>query len=183
MIINLLEIPSEGKTFICNQNTADLNESLKDLIGKTPHQCEFTIRPLSGGNFELTGFVKTAVPEDCSRCGLDFDFQVNEKFKELLMPELSVPRNSKYQKANHVSDMSNDGPSVVEYQGHHFNAGNYLHEVIALSEPVNPAPACDASGNCVLCKKSISSEPFKYEDPGFEAPKNPFGALKNIKIN
>lgn len=184
MIINLLEIPAEGKTFICNQNTAELNESLKDLIGKTAHQTEFTIRPLSaGGNFELSGWIKTAVPEDCSRCGLDFDYQVSEKFKELLMPELSVPRNSKYQKANHVSDMSGDGPSVVEYHGHHFNAGEYLHQVVALAEPYNPAPTCDASGNCSLCKKNVTTEKFNYEDPGFEEPTNPFAALKGIKIN
>lgn len=183
MLINLLEIPAEGKIYICNQNTGDLNQDLKDLLGQTPYQTEFTIRPLQAGTFELTGFIKTKLPEDCSRCGLDFDMPVDQSFRELLIPEQEIPRNSKFAKANHVSDMHNDGPSVVEYQGHHFNAGEYLHEVVALAEPYTPAPACTADGNCSLCKKPVSAEKFSYEDPGFEEPVSPFASLKNIKLN
>jgi uncharacterized protein len=183
MIINLLEIPAEGKNYICNQNTGDLNSDLRDLVGSAAFKVEFTLRPLQAGTFELTGFVQTQLPEDCSRCGLDFQMPVDQKFKELLIPEQTVPRNSKFAKANHISDMHNDGPSVVEYQGHHFNAGEYLHEVIALAEPYTPAPACTADGHCTLCKKPVSDEKFSYEDPGFEEPTSPFASLKNIKLN
>ncbi len=183
MLINLLEIPAEGKLYICNQNTGDLNADLQDLIGKTPYQTEFTIRPLQAGTFELTGFIKTSLAEDCSRCGIDFDLAVDQKIKELLIPEQQLERTSKFAKANHVSDMHNEGPSVYEYQGHHFNAGEYFHEVIALAEPYTPAPACTSDGNCSLCKKPVSDEKFSYEDPGFEEPTSPFASLKNIKLN
>ncbi|MEZ0392597.1 MAG: DUF177 domain-containing protein [Pseudobdellovibrionaceae bacterium] len=182
MLINLLEIPNEGKTFICNRNTAELNETLKDLIGSKNYQAEFTIRPLQAGTFELVGQVQTQLPEDCSRCGLDFDQPINESFKELLLPEQEIPRNSKFTKANHFSDMTGQGPSVVEYQGHHFNAGDYLHEVIGISEPLTPAPPCDAQGNCSLCKKPVQGQKFGYEDPGFEKSETPFAGLKNIKL-
>jgi uncharacterized protein len=183
MIINLLEIPAEGKNYICNQNTGDLNSDLKDLIGQASFQTEFTIRPLQAGTFELAGFIKTNLPEDCSRCGLDFQMPVEENFRELLIPEQEIPRNSKFAKANHMSDMHNEGPSVIEYQGHHFNAGEYLHEVVALAEPYIPAPACTADGNCSLCKNPVSNEEFRYEDPGFDTPTSPFATLKNIKLN
>lgn len=182
MLINLLEIPEEGKTYICNQNTAELNEPLRDLIGNAAYNTEFTIRPLQAGTFELTGFIKTAMPEDCSRCGLDFKMTVDESFRELLIPEQTIPRNGKFSKANHVSDLHGEGPSVVEYQGHHFNAGDYIHEVVGLAEPLTPAPPCNAQGECTLCGKAVSQEKFSYEDPGFEAPKSPFAALKNIKL-
>ena len=183
MLINLTEIPEEGRQYICNEKTNDLNESLKDLIGKQPHQAEFFIRPMQPGTFELRGFIKTTLPEDCSRCGIDFDLSVDEKFTEILIPEQKMERTAKYAKTNHVSDMAG-GLETYEYKGNHFNAGEYLHEVVGLSEPLTPAPACDASGNCSLCHKNVSKEAFKFEEPGFEAPtKTPFDALKNIKLN
>lgn len=183
MLINLLEIPEEGKTFVCNRNTSELNEVLADLIGNKPYTAEFSIRPLQTGTFELVGFIRTELPEDCSRCGLDFQMPLEEKFRDLLIPEQSVPRNSKFAKANHVSDMSGQGPEVVEYQGHHFNAGEFFHSVIGLAEPFIPAPPCDAQGQCTVCKKNVTAEKFGYEDPGFEKPVSPFAALKNIKLN
>lgn len=182
MLINLLEIPEEGKTYICNQKTAELNESLRDLIGNTAYNSEFTIRPLQAETFELTGFIKTALPEDCSRCGLDFQMAIEENFRELLIPEQNIPRNGKFSRTNHVSDLHAEGPSVVEYQGHHFNAADYIHEVVGLAEPLTPAPACNDQGECSLCGKNVFGEKFSYEDPGFEAPKSPFAALKNIKL-
>jgi uncharacterized protein len=183
MRINLLEIPEEGKSWICNQKTAELNESLKDLIGKKPYSTEFTIRPLQSGTYELTGFIRTEIPEDCSRCGVDFDMPLDEKFKELLIPEQPLPRNSKYTKANHLSDMHEDQLSVIEYPGHHFEAGEYLHEVVGLAEPLIPAPPCDAQGNCTKCSKNVKDMVFKYEDQGFETPEQPFSVLKNIKLS
>lgn len=183
MLINLLEIPSEGKSFQVNRKTGELNSILADLIGQSDFESEFTIRPLQGGTFELTGSIRTQLPEDCSRCGLDFQMPINEKFRELLLPVQSVPRNSKFAKANHVSDMNGQGPEVYEYEGHHFNAGEYLHEVVAISEPFTPAPPCNAQGECSLCKKPVQNQKFGYEDPGFEKPTSPFDALKNIKLS
>lgn len=183
MLINLLEIPSEGKNFQCSRQTGELNGILQDLIGAATFLAEFTIRPLQQGTFELSGRIQTQLPEDCSRCGLDFQMPVDEKFRELLLPEQTVPRNSKFAKANHISDMNGQGPDVIEYQGHHFNAGEYLHEVVALAEPFIPAPPCNAQGECSLCKKKVQGLTFSYEDPGFEKPVSPFDALKNIKLN
>lgn len=175
MRINLQEIPEEGKTFIYNQNTQELNEVLKDLIGSTPHQVEMTILPMSSGTFELTGSIKTQLAEQCSRCGEDFKLDFNEKIRELLMPTLDVPRNSKYSKPNHVSDLNESGPSVVEYRGHHFEAGEYVHEVIAITEPVIPY--------CAACANPEPGQSWDYEDKGFEnKPESPFASLKNLKL-
>ena len=182
MRINLLEIPEEGKLFICNRNTAEMNETLKDLIGTTPYQSEFYIRPLSSGAFELKGFIKTEMGELCSRCGIDFKMEIDQEFTEMLMPDLGQPRDAKYAKANHVSDMEKGGPSVYEYSGHHFDAGEYMHEAIAISEPLTPCPPKNAQGDCTVCLKPVDDKPFSYEDPGFEKPVSPFTALKNVKL-
>lgn len=185
MLINLLDIPEEGKAYICNQNTGELNEAFRDLIGNTPYSTEFFIRPLAAGAYELSGKIKTEMPEECSRCGLDFKFNVDERFKELLIPEQSTPRTGKYAKANHLSDMSTEDLTVAEYQGHHFNAGDYLHELVAITEPVNPAPEEDEKGDCRVCKLKVRGKSFGYEDkaPEIDQPESPFSVLKNLKLN
>jgi uncharacterized protein len=182
MIINLNEIPSEGRQFICNTQTGDLNESLRDLIGSTPHEADFFIRPFPNGTFQMKGTIKTQMDEDCSRCGIDFKHQLSEKFEELLIPKLDAPRGTKFSKVNHLSDLHEEGrPSVTEYEGNHFNVGEYLHEVIAMAVPMIPAPPEDKDGNCSLCQKKVRGVLFRYEDQGFEKPTSPFEALKKLK--
>lgn len=183
MIISLHEIPPSGKHFICNNLTAELNEILHDLIGKTPYQIEFTIQPqFLKTNFELTGFIKTEVPDECSRCGIDFNISLDKKIKELLIPELEQPRNSKYAKTSPLSDLDKDNSSVIEYKNGSFDAGEYFHEVIAMEIPYVPAPEKDEKGNCSFCGKNLNSCTFGYEDKGFDKPISPFaGALRNLK--
>ena len=184
MIINLQEIPQEGKSWILNRNTGELNEVLRDLIGKTPYQVEFSIRPIttSGESYELTGTIRTELPEQCSRCGLDFNMAVNEKFKNLLMPSLHSPRDAKFAKPNHFSDLHEDGPEVAEYHGNAFDAGEFFHELVALSEPYVPVPPADEKGNCGVCKVPVENQTVSY-DSGEIKPANPFAALKGIKLN
>jgi uncharacterized protein len=181
MIINLHEIPQEGQSWILNRNTGELNEILRDLIGNIPFTAEFTILPLQPGTFDLKGFIRTEIPESCSRCGQDFQFQVNQSFHELLMPELGTPRDAKFAKANHYSDQTNEGPSVVEYLGNQFNAGEYFHEIVALSEPANPAPEEDEQGRCRLCLIPVKNQSFGYEEPMPEK-ESPFAVLKKMKM-
>lgn len=182
-LINLNEIPPEGKSFVCNRNTAELNDVLKDLLGQTAHHTEFKVRPMATtGTFELTGFIRTELPEQCSRCGLDFQLQLNEKFNEILMPRMNTPRDAHFSKANHFSDMAHEGPEVAEYSGQQFDMGEYLHEVVALAEPSNPAPAVDAQENCTGCKISLKNHTFSYGDQ-VDLKAKPFAGLKGIKIN
>lgn len=182
MLINLLEIPEDGKIYVCNQSTKEFNEILADLIGTTAYQTQFFIKPLSNGTFELSGNIQTQLPEQCSRCGLDFKMQVNQDFKELLIPQLDQPRNAKYSRPNHFSDLKEDVVPVYEYQGHHLNMGEYLHELVAITEPFNPAAPVDEKGDCTVCAININNKNFNY-DEDFVAPVSPFAALKNIKLN
>jgi uncharacterized metal-binding protein YceD (DUF177 family) len=183
MWINLLEIPDEGKTFVCNRHTAELNEVLSDLVGDIPHTAEFSIKPMQGGTFELQGFIKTEAPEQCSRCGIDIRCKLSENFKELMLPELDQPRNAKYSKPNHFSEMTNEDFSVVEYRGHRFNVGEYLHEIIGLALPLIPAPPENEKGDCTVCHKAVKDMKFEYVEDFKEKPESPFSILKGIKLN
>lgn len=181
MIINLQEIPEEGKSWVLNRHTAELNESLRDLIGNTPYTAEFTILPMPAGTFELRGFIRTELPESCFRCGLDFQFPVSEVVHELLMPEMETPRDAKFAKTNHFSDQTHEGPTVVEYSGHHFNAGEYFHEVVGIAAPPSAAPEEDEKGNCRLCELPVRNRTFSYEEPMTEE-ESPFAVLKKMKM-
>lgn len=184
MLINLLEIPIDGKSFKIDHSSGELNKALVDLIGNSAYSTEFSIFPMQAGTFELRGSINTKTQEDCSRCGDDFAYSISEKFHEILMPQLETPRKGHYAKPNHLSDLKENEINAYEFQGHLFDVGAYVHEVIALAQPYNPAPACDKSGKCVLCHKDATTL-FHYEDPGFEKniEKNPFASLKGVKLN
>lgn len=184
MRINLNEIPEEGQSFIWNNKTGELSQALADLVGKNVYHTEFFVKPLNSKDFELHGTIKTGLPEQCARCGIDFDFPVNEKFYEILIPKQDQPRGSKYSKVNHMSDAHNDGPESSEYEGNHFDMGEYLHEVVALAMPFNPAGPENADGDCSICNIPVKGRSFSYdEEMPAESKKNPFAALKNLKIN
>ncbi|UOF01996.1 YceD family protein [Bdellovibrio reynosensis] len=184
MKINLMEIPEEGRSYHWDTQSGELNQILNDLIGKTPHEAEFFIKPLNSRDFELTGTIKTKLPETCARCGIEFPFPVNSKYREFLIPKQDHPRGSKYSKVNHISDLPEDGPDVSEYDGHIFDMGEFLHEVVALAAPFNAAGPEDENGDCSICKIPVKGQSFSYDEemPGVK-PTNPFGVLKNIKIN
>jgi uncharacterized protein len=182
MKIRLSEILDEGEFFKFNRKTGELNESLRDLIQAEPYETEFNVRPLGNGTFELAGQFRSQLAEDCSRCGDDFKYVVDQKFTELLMPKLSTQRTDHFAKPNHFSDLSHSGPEVYEVNGDIFDAGEYFHELVALSQPLTPAPALDHNSNCSLCKKTCA-EAIKYEDKGWEKPETPFAALKGLKVD
>lgn len=183
MKINLAIIPEHGQTWLVNKNTAELNEALRDLIGPAQYQAEFTIRPLqASATYELRGTIKTELPEQCSRCGLDFKMPVDTKFNHLLMPSVDTPRDAKFSKTNHFSDLNDSGLEVAEYVGESFDASEFFHEIVALAEPFSPAPKEDKEGNCTLCKINVKTHNFGYTEE-LKTKNNPFATLKGTKFN
>lgn len=184
MKINLAEIPEEGRSYHFNSKTGELNSILSDIIGKNVYETQFVIKPLNSRDFEVLGSIQTKLPEVCSRCGIDFPFPVDKKFHEFLIPKQDQPRGSKYSKVNHVSDLPEDGPDVTEYEGMHFDLGEYIHEVVALAAPFNAAGPEDEKGDCSICGIPVKGRSFSYDEQMPEdKPLNPFAVLKNIKTN
>lgn len=185
MKINLTEIPEEGRAYKWDSKSGELNSVLLDLIGKGAlYEADFFIKPMNSKDFELTGTITTKLPEQCSRCGIEFPFPINEKFHEILIPKQDQPRGSKYSRVNHVSDIPEGDLEFSEYEGNFFEIGDYLHEVVALAAPFNPAGPENAEGNCSICGIPVRGQSFSYDEKmPEEKPQNPFAVLKNIKIN
>jgi uncharacterized protein len=183
MRINLQEIPENGLEYNYSNKTGELNEILKDLIGNLPFQVDFRIQPTARNTYMLTGNVVSELPEQCSRCGLDFNFAVKARFSELLIPRQPQPRGSQYTKPNHFSDLGAEGPTVVEYDGHHFEIGEYIHEAIALEVPFQPKAPVNSKDECLVCHVNVKTTKFTYEEALPEEKPSPFAVLKNMKLN
>lgn len=184
MKIQLSDIPEEGKTFISTPKTGELNLILKDLIGNAPFHAEFFIKPMNSRDFEMSGSISTTLPEDCSRCGIEFQLKIQPTFREIIIPHQEIDRTGKYTKVNHISEALEDGPSVVEHNGLTFDMGEYLHEVVAIAAPFNPVGPENEKGDCSICGIRVRGRNFGYnEEIPAEKPESPFAALKNIKLN
>lgn len=184
MKIRLNEISEDGKSFVWTRETAELNQILTDLIEDQPYVAEFFIKPINHRDYELMGSIKTTIPEECSRCALDFNFGVDAKFLEILIPHQPEDRTGRYTKVNHISESEQEGPGATEYAADAtFDMGEFLHEQVAIALPFNPAPPENKDGNCSLCLVKVRGRHFDYvEHMPEEKPQNPFSALKDLKI-
>jgi uncharacterized protein len=176
MKIRLNEIPEEGRQYLLNRQTAELNTSLQDLVGASPYEVNLYIRPINSRDFDLAGEIKTQTREQCSRCGTDFDYPVFRRIHEILIPEPEQDRTGKYAKSSTPISESEDSLNVSHYRGQQFDFGEFVHEAVALDIPFSPC--------CVECEKNGQTEPFVYDEKmGEETKPNPFQSLKDLKLN
>ncbi len=187
--IKLSEVPEEGREYIFNQATGELSAELKDLIGSEAYEAKVFIKQLNTKDFLVQGHIKTATKEDCSLCGETFALKADLPVNEILIPQSTrhhekTDKSEKQARSNHLSDMKEGGPGVIEYLNEEFEVGVCLRQLVALNIPFNPKPPVNKDGDCSVCLKSQIVGQFSYdENMGDEAKKNPFEVLKNIKLN
>lgn len=177
MKIKLNEIPEDGREYIINRKTAELNTALQDLIQAAPYDVNLMIRPINSKDFAMFGTVHTHTTEQCSICAEDFQFQINKKINEILIPDPGEDRTGKYAKSSiPISESAEDSLTVSNYKSSQLDLGEFIHEAVALEIPFNP--------RCEICLKKASLEPFIYDEKMSEETKpNPFKSLKDLKLN
>lgn len=177
MLIQLNEIPSDGCTFDFNRKTGELNDSLKDIIGEEEYDVHVDVMPL-GKSFDLRGLIRTRFHEVCSFCATEFDLPVTEKFHELVVRE----------DQNHLKGFDEDFSidekiNVVTTQNpNQFDVGELIHEVLALSEPTQPACRPGCKGLCQNCGQNLNEGPCGCAEQQ-KAEASPFSVLKKLKLN
>lgn len=182
MKINLSEIPAEGRNFDFSRETGEFNQVLADLIQDRPYDVAFTIKPI-GNAYELRGTFKTRIPELCSRCGWDLELPLHQNFNEILMRDEPEYRKAHSVHGNQSIDFLAQGPDVTYYQGEVFDAGAFVHEAIALSEPFYPSCGledCEHLEEAENKRKEIEAEYRRVEAEKAGHPA--FSVLEKLKL-
>ncbi|HMN70183.1 MAG TPA: DUF177 domain-containing protein [Bdellovibrionales bacterium] len=181
--IILKDLPPEGRDFVYTRESGEMNGVLKDLIADNPYDIRLKLAPI-GNAFTLQGEVKTAMNLQCSLCASDFKYLVQQHLNEIIVPQKPLGKGEHQSRANHVHELQNDGPDYILLETEAFNVGEYMHELIALAEPIRPigGPAC--GDECGRPEDRIQREwlTFGEENAGTGIRTNPFQVLEKMKL-
>ena len=183
MKIRLKEIPPEGRHYIFDRASGELNDALVDLIEERAYLAEMDIKPI-GNAYELRGTLQTSVPEVCSTCGYDFDLAIERKFHDILFEEHEEYRKSHSMQGNQSVDFLAEGPSMTPYRNDIFDAAEYVHEVIALAEPFYPkcgGNACKHEEEASEIRRKLEADFAKAEEAKAGHPA--FSVLKGLELS
>lgn len=181
--ILLRELPPEGRLYKYDQESAELTAVLEDLVGKNPYTVALNIRPI-GNAYDVQGEVKTGLSLQCSLCAIDFAFPVNQQFHDVLVVNNPLDKGDQVAKTNHSSEWDWSQPGGIYLESAVFNVKEYIHEMIALAEPIRPIgkPDCD-EGNCENLRERPQRDWLSVDANDSKSVHNhPFSVLEKLKL-
>jgi uncharacterized metal-binding protein YceD (DUF177 family) len=179
--IALRELPAEGREFIFTRDSGELNETLKDLIGTNPYSVRLKITPM-GNTFDLQGRLQASLDLQCSLCVLDFKHPVNVPLRELILIEKALGKGDQMSRNNHAHEWESGGPNYIILESDIFDLAEYIHEQIALAEPIRPlgTPQCDEV--CENLKDRVERPWLTYGQSDEKGTVRPFEVLEKLKL-
>lgn len=178
MFIYLNKIPKAGESFTYSQKDQELADQLEDLLGTSPFQIQFFIKPQSH-HFEMTGEIETKVDRVCSRCAQEFSLPLKVRLREILIPHIEWNRKDHSSKSPLSAQESSF--EVTEYRDDQLDVGEFLHEAIAFSDPLIPLCSPNCLGLCSSCGVNRNLESCSCAERN-SAKNSPFAVLKKIKL-
>lgn len=181
MKIRLAEIPEEGRQFTFTRESGELNSALKDLLPSVAYKVDLTIRPL-GNAYEMEGKVVTSLNELCSLCGWDLTLPLNRTFREVLVEAEKTDRETHHVHGNQSVDFLSEGSSST-YKDGVFDAGEFVHELVAISEPMYPScgdPDCEHLEEANAKRAELEAE---FNKADLHEKTNPFAKLAGLKVD
>ncbi|MEZ0343198.1 MAG: DUF177 domain-containing protein [Caldimicrobium sp.] len=163
--ISLEEIPLEGLNFAFE----DLSDFGKDLK---------VLKPFSGNlklikrGFEVVveGHISGSVELSCDRCLENFEYNIDEDFKVLLLPKNTL--NLQEEK-----ELTSEDLEVSFYESSFISFFNILQEEIFLALPYRNLCKENCKGLCPHCGTNLNAETCEC----FKIKKgSPFAVLKNL---
>ncbi len=177
MIIQLNEIPSEGRSFDFSKKTGELDDVLQDIIGEHDYRVHLDVHPV-GKSFDVRGEVEAEYGEVCSFCASQFALRVKEKFHELVVHD-----GQKEIKGfdEGWSPHEEVGVTVINDPSH-YNVSDLIREVLALAEPTQPVCREGCKGLCLNCGQDLNEASCACAG-GQKVEASPFSILKKLKLN
>lgn len=180
--VSLRELPTEGREFTYTHESGELTETLKDLIGKKSYKVRIELKPM-GNVFSATGHIQTGMSLLCSYCALEFDFAIDQDFNEILVVREQLDRSSHSARVNHSSELNLDGPNCIELESDRFNIPEFIHELIAVAEPMKPTGKANCDQSCENYQNAVAKGWLTPENEAAFAKTSAFEALKGLKLN
>ena len=183
--IALKDLPPDGTEFNYTPETGEMTSILSDLIQKNSYDIRLRLTPM-GNAYGLKGEIKTALDLQCSDCGGEFKLKINTLVNELIVPQKPLAKGDQQSRANHAHELTEGGPNYILLENEVFNIGEYVHEAIALAEPIRPVGKPDCDPNCGELLTQLN-RPWltigaKDEKSGEGIRANPFQVLEKMKL-
>jgi uncharacterized metal-binding protein YceD (DUF177 family) len=183
-LITLKDLPQEGREFSYTRESGELNQALKDLVGNNSYQVHFKIIPM-GNSFDLKGQVNSSMDLQCSLCAIDFKYPLVINLHELLVIDKPLAKGDQMSRANHAHEWESEGPDYILLKSDAFNVAEYIHEMIALAEPLRPLGRPDCDEMCENIKDRVQRPWLSFgeeEQAATGVRSNPFQILEKIKL-
>lgn len=178
MKIRLSDIPEDGRAYSITRESGELGDALDDLIPNAQFRVELEIKP-AGNAYLLEGKVQSSFQELCSLCGWDLSIPLNRSIKEVLIEAPPEDRETHYVHDHHTK--MDEDLSTATYKNGVFDLAEYIHEVVAISEP--SYPACEDPDCEHLAEANQKKEELRRQFEQAEAKTSPFAGLKDLKIS
>lgn len=180
--ILLKELPPEGREYEYDRDSGELANALGKLIGDNDYVVRLSVRPI-GNAYDVQGELKTSLNLQCALCAIDFKFPVNQKFHEVLVIEGPLHKGDQHTKANHSSEWDASQPEGIYLETPIFSVGEFVHELVAIAEPMRPLgrPGCEDA--CENRKDGVQREWLSVGPKDSNSIRNqPFAVLEKMKL-
>jgi len=181
--IVLHDLPPEGREFVFTRESGELNDHLKDLIGTNPYRVHLKISPM-GNTFDMRGELETGMDLQCSLCAIDFKYPITLNLHELIVIEKPMGKNDHQARSNHAHELVESGPNYIQLPDDIFHVADYVHEAVALAEPIRPLGKPDCDVKCENKSEMPQRAWLSYgeKDAGNSVRANPFQVLEKMKL-
>ena len=173
LTLQLKDLPKQGVDLHFTKETGELNGVLDDLIGNNPYRIQIYICP-DGPVYMIEGHIQTQMNLACARCALDFKHTVIKHFRESLIVQSKKSRRAAYSVPVNREDFC-----TVLFDPL-FDLGDFLHELIAVEEPLRPLGKSDCDNNDD-CENLIAFR-AETEQKAVESPLSQLGELLNRSL-
>ena len=135
--VNLKNISGKGLEFSYDEKSQEMTEKLRPLIGDNDYNISIHIQSEGPSSYSVSGAIQTQLNLLCSRCAYEFKEPIQKKFKEKIFLQTKQKRKDKEVKSNHFSELMSQENFTTTDQAL-FDVGEFLHELIAIEEPLRP---------------------------------------------
>jgi len=180
--ITLKDLPLDGRDFTYTKESGELTSALKDLLNNNAYEVKFRITPV-GNAYSLKGEISTSMDLQCSLCASEFPFTVKQKLNEMIVVERPLNKGDHQSRANHAHELLDSGPDYLMLENEVFKVPDYIHEVVALAEPIRPLCAPEQPEGCANSQDRIEREWLSIgerDEKGIRA--KPFQILEKMKL-